>query len=630
MMKRYVPIGTLPLAALAAVLAASSASAQYTTFRHINSLGMDDVAITPDGRYAVGRDTAIDTNGFVFDLAQQQLVYEVAANGASNSGPCNDAVEVTNDRAVVLGGPVQLIDLTLPTPARIAEFDMGRFPRDLAIAEGGRYAIVRGGDGSRGGSYVIDLQAGAIVLSHASEPREYFLQLGNDVAAASEFHGVTLGWDDGTGETDILVVEFSPAGGGGPRIVLDTQLQSGLSGAPMDVAISPDGMHAVVRSEDEVALVRLDGTNTQIIRTFSGFPAGTIPYGTTSFDTAVITDTTWATITLADPNVAGSYVNVQDIATGANWFAMVEGAARDLELTPDGNSLLVHTGRRVYHFDYAGLPAGGGPMTLQTSVPFPATESGLVAGLDSVVCTDDRAVVIAPNGGSMRVRVYDLIRGQAPVRVMGVPIDGIPIDVDITKDGSYAVATTQERYIVIDLRTLTVALDQAYTYAAPGYPWSDGVALHPDHAAAFGIRGNNFGGWIDLVDLVSREQLSCRSLPNSTGEVGALYATGSTRVASNDLTLHASSVAPNTLGLFFISSGTNNSPMGGGILCLGGTVLRNPVVATTAAGTASFAVDLTALPAVSVGSTWYTQFVHREPPAFGFFTYTNASSLLFE
>ncbi|MFT6108994.1 MAG: hypothetical protein ACJA2W_001907 [Planctomycetota bacterium] len=73
---------------------------------------------------------------------------------------------------------------------------------------------------------------------------------------------------------------------------------------------------------------------------------------------------------------------------------------------------------------------------------------------------------------------------------------------------------------------------------------------------------------------------------------------------------------------------------GGGILCLGGTVIRLPVVVASAEGQASYSVDLTTLPPAGAGivsgSTWYTQLAHRDTPAFGFFNYTNASSLMFE
>ena len=140
--------------------------------------------------------------------------------------------------------------------------------------------------------------------------------------------------------------------------------------------------------------------------------------------------------------------------------------------------------------------------------------------------------------------------------------------------------------------------------------------------------------WIHGIDLVSRESLSCRSFPNSTGVTGDLFALGSTRVAENDLELHAQFLPPSSAGLFFLSSGTGSQPLGGGKLCLGGTIIRLPVVQASPEGAVSFPVDLTNLPpagaGIVAGTTWYTQLAYRDVPAFGFFNYTNASSLLFE
>ena len=168
----------------------------------------------------------------------------------------------------------------------------------------------------------------------------------------------------------------------------------------------------------------------------------------------------------------------------------------------------------------------------------------------------------------------------------------------------------------------------------PAWPWSDGAAVHPQQMIVGGIATVNAIGWADAVDLVSRENLSCNSLPNSTGSTGDLFALGSTRIAENDLILNARFVPSGAIGAFFLGSGTNQLPLGGGILCVGGTILRLPVVIASAEGVVSFPLDLNNLPpagaGIVVGSTWFAQFAHRELPSAGNFNYTNASSLLFE
>ncbi len=630
-----------------ALIAGAAAAPQYTSFTTTVTppsgadVGVDDIAITPDGRYAISRDVAQRTNTRVIDLATGEYVLQLQADFGPDcpsqtvacSGPCNDALEVTNQRAISLGQQVKLIDLTAQPPVEIASLDCGIWPRDVALTDDGSLAIIRGGRGVRGGTYVVDMATGANLLFSPSEPRNPGQQLGSDLAAASDFHGVTLAWDAGNVETEVLIVEFAPASGGGPQVVLDTATTTGFLGDPMDVAISPDGQYATVRTSEQVAVFRLDGTNTTLVRTFDGFPVGVLPYGTTTTDTVVSTNTLWATITIADGATADGYLNLQDLQTGQNWFAFLDGSPRDLVLTPDGGSLLVHTGQKIYRFDLTNLPATAA-LNNTTFRPFPATAAGLLAGIDSVEVTNERAIVMAPDGANTRVRIYDLTQAVTPSFVYGTLLRGGPLDVDIAVDGSYAIAVTQESYLIVDIRTGEERLRVERNFFDPSYPWSDSAAIHPKHAAASGHRIANFDGWVDTVDLVSREDLFCRSLPNSTGQVGDLFANGSTRVDENDLTLNARFLPPNAAGLFFLADGTNSIQLGGGILCVGGTVLRLPVVAATPEGTVAFDLDLNSLPpagsGITAGTTWYVQLAHRDLPSAGAFNYTNSSSLLFE
>jgi hypothetical protein len=620
-----------------AALMLAPAAAQFTSFADRSNLGIDDVEITPDGRHAVARTTAAATETLIVDLTTGQLVYSTSASAqVLGEGPANDAVAVTDARALTLGSRAQLIDLTTPLPTLITEIDFGFRARDVEVTPDGRLAVVRGGSrfGGSGasGTFVVDLVNGAILLNAPSEPPGINAELGNDLVAVTMDHGVTLAIDPNSGDTSVLVVELNPAAGGGPRIVLDTLPIEQLAGRPMDVAASPDGQFATVRSEDEVVLVRLDGTNTRIERRFSSFPGPTTPFLETSFDTVVMTDSVWATITLGDPNTAAGYLNVQDRA-GTNWFALLNGSPRDLTVTPDGRTLLVHTGRRIYEFDLGNLPAGGGGLPVTNSRPFAATHAGIYAGLDSVVCTDEVAAVIAPSGGTTRLRLYDLTAGPAPTLIYADQLDGWPVDVDLTPDGDFIVVSSWNRYLVVDVRTLQPRLE-VETGLSGWFPWCDGVALHPQQAAAFGLGIANGVGWIDTVDLVSRETFSCDSLANSTGSTGELFALGSTRVNENDLELHARRLPPGSAGLFVLGDASQASPFGGGVLCVGGALIRLGVQVTSAAGTATELVDITQLPPVGggvvAGSTWYAQFVHRDLPQSGGLNLTNSSALLFQ
>ncbi|MEM6672366.1 MAG: hypothetical protein AAF726_05950 [Planctomycetota bacterium] len=618
-------------------LLASSSFAQFTSFVERTTLGVDDAVITPDGRYAVARTGAASTRTFVIDLAERRLVYNRRGPQIGGSGPANDAVAATSEYAITLGSRVQVLDLTGALPAVTAVIDCGFQPRDVEIRPGvGDLAVVRGGSNSGTGmfgTFVIDLATGGVLLQHDSSPPGIDSELGNDLVAVSRDHAVSLAFDPFTDETSFIVLELDPPTGGGPRIVLETFGPDQLAGRPMDVVISPDGMHATVRSADEVALVRLDGSNSQVVRRFNAFPGATAPFFDSAMDTVVMTNDHFATITRGAPSIADGYVNVQDIA-GTNWFATLDGVPRDLEITPDGRKLFVHTAFRLYQFDLTNLPIGGGPLSTTEFRVLTADATGVLAGLDSFVCTNRAAAVIWPTGGRTRVRVYDLTTGTLPTGIVSFFLDSTPIDVDISSDGAYVVASTRNQYAVVDVRTGSVRID-ADSGTGGWFPWCDGVAVHPDHAAAFGIGQVNMEtGWLDTIDLVSREAQICRSLPNSTGEVGDLFALGSTRVNENDLELHANSVPPGAVGLFLFGSGSQSVLLGGGRLCVSGSLIRSGVQVADASGSAVEAVDITQLPPIAggvvPGSTWFTQFAHRDTPASGGFNFTNASSLLFE
>lgn len=632
-----------------ALLAGATAAPQYTSFSTTvtpptmgTDLGVDDLVITPDGRYAIYRDMAVLTNTRVVDLETGEYVLQLtsdlgpdcgSAGDASCSAPCNDALATTNSRAISLGQQVKIIDLTAQPPVELASLDCGIWPRDVALSGDGSFAIIRGGRGVRGGTYVVDMGTGATLLFSPSQPRAVGVQLGSDLAAASDFHGVSLAWDAGNIETDVLIVEFDPASGGGPQVVLDTAMTAGFLGDPMDVAISPDGQFATVRTSEQVALFRLDGVNTALVRTFDAFNIGLLPFGTATTDTVVSTNTLWATISVANSTTADGLLNVQNLQTGQNWFAFLDGTPRDLVLTPDNESLLVHTGEKIYRFDLTNLPATPA-LSNSNFRNFLATASGLLAGIDSVEATNERAIVMAPSNGNTRVRIFDLTQGTTPNFIYGTLLDGGPLDVAIAEDSSYALAVTQESYVVVDVRTGEEQLRVQRSFPAAGFPWSDAAAIHPKHLAAGGYIFNNGPGWMDTVDLVSRENLSCRSLPNSTGQVSDLFANGSTRVDQNDLTINVRFLPPNSAGIFFLADGTGSVQQGGGILCLGGAIVRLPLVVASPEGVVTYPLDLQGLPPaagmITAGTTRFIQLAHRDIPSAGAFNYSNSSELLFE
>jgi len=115
------------------------------------------------------------------------------------------------------------------------------------------------------------------------------------------------------------------------------------------------------------------------------------------------------------------------------------------------------------------------------------------------------------------------------------------------------------------------------------------------------------------------------AVANTSGGPADLTASGSTMVASNDLTLTASGVPANQFGFFLTSQTQGNVPNPGGsngVLCLGGTIGRyvgaGQIQNAGAGGTFDLALDLTQTPAgavfvsIAAGQTWNFQAWFRD------------------
>lgn len=83
----------------------------------------------------------------------------------------------------------------------------------------------------------------------------------------------------------------------------------------------------------------------------------------------------------------------------------------------------------------------------------------------------------------------------------------------------------------------------------------------------------------------------CTSAPNSVSATGStISATGSASLSAGSLTLHAEDV-PDGLGIFFFGPTQASVRFGNGIRCVGGTLVRMPVVPARA-GSMTYTVDL--------------------------------------
>ncbi len=125
----------------------------------------------------------------------------------------------------------------------------------------------------------------------------------------------------------------------------------------------------------------------------------------------------------------------------------------------------------------------------------------------------------------------------------------------------------------------------------------------------------------------------CLTSPNSIGPGAIMSATGSSSISSNDLTLISSSCPANQFGLFYFGPNQSQTTFGNGFKCVGGALVRFPVLHTDPFGVASMAVDYTDLPGssqIGVGDTYYFQLWYRDPLGGGaFFNLSDGLSISF-
>ena len=115
----------------------------------------------------------------------------------------------------------------------------------------------------------------------------------------------------------------------------------------------------------------------------------------------------------------------------------------------------------------------------------------------------------------------------------------------------------------------------------------------------------------------------CSSVPNSTGDIGSLYGTGSSELADQSFALFGNRLPPSQLAMAIVSSTQGSFPGAGGSLgqlCLGGPIgrLGTSGFQTSAAGTLLIDIDWMALPlpmgttAAAPGETWNFQLWYRD------------------
>lgn len=122
----------------------------------------------------------------------------------------------------------------------------------------------------------------------------------------------------------------------------------------------------------------------------------------------------------------------------------------------------------------------------------------------------------------------------------------------------------------------------------------------------------------------------CALSPNSVGPGARIDVRGSASVAGNDMALTASELPAQRNGVFVFGNQSQQTPFGSGLLCVGGTSYRMSPLKSDLLGVATEVIDfqspLPKFQALQPGTTWYFQFVYRDP-AFGGAQYNTSDSV---
>lgn len=620
--------------------AAAPAASPQVVIQNLQISPVDDAEITPDGRLVVMREhLGLSMGVRILDAATGKQLLATQPQTQGFGGAAQDAVAVTNERAIVIGSSGAIFDLTQPTPTLLASLVVGNVPRDVMITPDGTKALVRGG-WDTDGLVIIDLANGTVLAHAPGEPTMVpNPDFDVDSVVGTNTHGVFLSVGPASQTTRVTVFDLAPAGGGPPTVVLTTSPTGAARdqlGPPHDVTLAGDGAYAAVRSQLSVALYKLDGAATSQVwhKRLFGDPG---PFQGTALDSIEGSSNRVATISRREGAVVGAQLDVFDLA-GNQWHASMDGEPHDLALTPNGERLVVRTTAGVYLFNVAQLPAG----TLLTPLDFaaaPSVGNSFGNGLDSVEVTATRAITLHRMGPqSSQVRLWDLSNDTlASAGTFSMP--NKPCDVAISPDGHWAGVSGTDYAQVYDLVTATQVLTHDSAQSGAGfYPWCDGVVLDNARAVAFGYIDDGqqpIGGWTSVIDLDPAAYRYCPGLVNSTGKRGDLEPTGSTSVALNSAGMLATSLPKNSVCALFFGTQSTWTPFGHGTLCVSGERYTPGALSSGPSGSALQPLDFQGLPSqggvITAGSIWYFQVWYRDAqaPGSGINT-TNAVKLAFQ
>lgn len=151
-----------------------------------------------------------------------------------------------------------------------------------------------------------------------------------------------------------------------------------------------------------------------------------------------------------------------------------------------------------------------------------------------------------------------------------------------------------------------------------------------DHAGELYICSNTGGEVYKIVPTATCGAINyCTSNLNSIGTNATIGFTGTTSVATQDMSVTVSGVLPGKVGLFLYGASQTQLPLGDGFLCVtGGVVRMNPPLVADASGNGSRLVPIAAN-GITAGSLLNFQYWYRDTASPGTFNLSDGLAVSF-
>ena len=283
------------------------------------------------------------------------------------------------------------------------------------------------------------------------------------------------------------------------------------------------------------------------------------------------------------------------------------------------------------HVDWSGQSVG----TTTLQYLFGATSSGSnfrcfvggVAGADDLMLRGPFTELLLPGGGDNAAAVHVVFVCDSAAGEIRGYLNGV---LGITVPQPAPTITASANFEVLK-------------YAATSSSVSAGVIVDDFRFYSRALVQAEIDAWVLCGGGGSIGTNYCTAVPNSTGQIGTMSATGSDEAAANNVRLTASDLPNMQFGIFLTSMDQGFVPGGGGTsngnICLGGLIGRyrqgSQILSTGVTGSFSLPINLMTIPqgsgiaAAMAGDSWNFQAWHRDGGGLGS-NFTDGLEIIFQ